>query len=63
MNVENSTLIDLTLDIETENISNAEVKNEVISEFEEKLVEDIPSSNSQHSNVYENVETESLKID
>ena len=62
LNVENSTLIDLTLDIETENISNAEVKNEVISEFEEKLVEEIPSSNSQHSNVYENVETESLKI-
>ena len=62
MDVENPSLIDLTLDVETENISNAEVKNEVISEFEEKLVEEIPSSNSQHSNVYENVETESLKI-
>jgi hypothetical protein len=62
LNVENSTLIDLTLDIETENISNAEVKNEVISEFEEKRVEDIPTSNSQHPIVYENVETDSLKI-
>ena len=62
MDVENPSLIDLTLDVETENISTEEVKNEVISEFEEKLVEEIPSSNSQHSIVYENVETDSLKI-
>jgi hypothetical protein len=59
---ENSILIDLNLDNEDKKSSSEEVKIEVISEFKEKLVEDIPQTNSQSSIVYENIETDSLKI-
>ncbi len=59
---ENSILIDLNLDNEDKNRSSEEVEIEVISEFKEKVVEDIPQTNSQSSIVYENVETDSLKI-
>ena len=59
---ENSILIDLNLDNEDKKNSSEEVKIEVISEFKEKVVEDIPQTNSQSSIVYENIETDSLKI-
>ena len=59
---ENSILIDLNLDNEDKKSSSEEVKIEVISEFKEKVVEDIPQTNSQSSIVYENIETDSLKI-
>ncbi len=58
----NSILIDLNLDNEDKKSSSEEVKIEVISEFKEKVVEDIPQTNSQSSIVYENIETDSLKI-
>lgn len=60
--VENSILIDSNLDNEDKKNSSEEVKIEVISEFKEKVVEDIPQTNSQSSIVYENIETDSLKI-
>ena len=59
---ENSILIDSNLDNEDKKNSSEEVKIEVISEFKEKVVEDIPQTNSQSSIVYENIETDSLKI-
>lgn len=59
---ENSILIDLNLDNEDKKSSSEEVKIEVISEFKEKVVEDIPQTYSQSSIVYENIETDSLKI-